>query len=635
MTAVLISSALQLTIPSYALRLVRRFGVQRTGWFIVKVFSCFALLHLLGPLRPVAAGPFSGVMPEVIYSVGSLLLLIGMGHMETLFSEREQAYGHEQKLCSQWELQAKKETADLARANRDLRSLLAGYAESEIALKESEARYRFLFDENPQPMCIFDTSSCQFLAANHAALLQYGFTQKEFLALTARDLVRDAAVSEFVRDVNKPCRGAESRGFWQHCRKDRTLIDVEITAMDIKYAGSQARLILPTDVSQRRRRELESQQVSKMEVIGRVAGGVAHHFNNILTIVDGNVSILLHKPQDPTSAAQLKHVSDAVVRATTLTRQLIAAGGLQQAQVKPVDLNGLIRNLSEMLRRLVGVQIVLNSTCSSSLSAVLADRRLLEHIIVHLVLNARDAMPEGGLLTISTAAVSLGETQTRGSHQGKAGDFVRLTVRDTGCGMSPETQARLFEPFFTTKDVGQAVGLGLASVHGAIKQMSGWIEFNSTVGAGSEFRVFLPCAPVAEGLAPAGSGAANSAIMGTVLLVASEDRVRNLARCVLSWNAYRVIEADCSATALMLWQGQASKIDLLLTDATLPDGMAGRDLANRLRETSPQLKVVYLSNPNPDAESPTALLPEQADFIPKPFSPARLLLVVQRCLAKS
>jgi len=266
------------------------------------------------------------------------------------------------------------------------------------------------------------------------------------------------------------------------------------------------------------------------------------------------------------------------------------------------------------------------------MAPVLADRYLLEYILVNLVLNARDAMPTGGTITISTANVRLDGTRVSGNPETRAGQFVRLAIRDTGRGMTPEVRAQLFEPFFTTKDIGEATGLGLAGVYGAVRQQSGWIELNTDAGAGTEFRVFLPSAPAAEVLARMEAKSATRVIKGTVMLIEPDERARGLARCVLNWNDYRVIEADGSAAASLLWDSQASNIDLLLTDLSLPDGRSGRDLADQFQKAKPGLKVIYSSVSCPGEETQKPALPDGLKFLPKPFTPDKLVQAVKSCL---
>jgi two-component system, cell cycle sensor histidine kinase and response regulator CckA len=622
-----IAGALQLIVPSYAFRLVRRFGTQRVGWFVAIAFLSLALLHLLGPQRFIGARPAAGITLDFMYVVGSVLLLIGMGHIETLFSEREQARWGEESLRQQWKSRANEETAHLVRTNQELVQEISRRDLIEKALEESAAQYSFLFTENPQAMWILDLRSCRFLAANKAALRLYGFTAEELTALTGRDLMLPSAVAGFLQDVCKPCPAAESRGIWQHCRKDGTVIDVEITALDLTCGELPARLMLANDITRRRQREMELRKVHKLETIGQVAAGVAQHFSSLLTVIEGQTAALLEHPRDLVTSEHLEHISTAVTRAAGLTRQLLAAGGRQVMRAEPVDLNGLIRSMNPLLRRLIGEQIAAQVTLAQ-LPLVLADQHQLQHVIVNLVLNARDAMPQGGTLVLSTANVRIDEDQVESGHQGKAGDFVRLSVRDTGCGMTPQVQARLFEPFFSARTPDGGTGLGLVSAYGIVRQMGGWIEYATEVGEGTEFRVFLPCAPGAP--APGQTETKPAALVkGTILLVEAEDRVRALARFVLNRHSYRVIEADCAATALLLWQGQAANVDLVLTDENLPGDISGCELAHRLQQSRPGLKIVYTSDStaHPDGQTPARL--DGVEFIPKPYSPASLLRAVQ------
>jgi two-component system, cell cycle sensor histidine kinase and response regulator CckA len=625
-----IAGALQLIVPSYALRLVRRFGTQRVGWFVAVAFLSLALLHLLGPQRFAGARPLSGLSLDFIYGVGSVLLLIGMGHIETLFAEREQAHSTKESMRQQWQSRAEEETAHLVKTNRELVQEIARRDQAQQALAESEAQYRSLFDDNPQPMWILDLRSCRFLAVNHAALRLYGFTAEELFALTGRDLMLPAAVAAFLQDICKPCPAAESRGIWQHCRKDGTIIDVEITAQDLKCGDQAARLMVATDITRRRQREMELRRAHKLETIGQVAAGVAHHFNSLLTAIEGQTTALREQTPDLNTAEQLEHISTAVTRATGLTRQLLAAGGRQLLRPEPVDLNGLLRGLNPLLRRLIGDKVA-PQFAFAAVPLILADRHQLEHVIVNLVLNARDAMPRGGSLTLGTAVVHLDETQVESGHPGKAGDFVRLSVRDTGCGMTPQVQSRVFEPFFTTRQPGAGTGLGLASAHGIVKQMGGWMEFTTEMGQGTEFRVFLPWAPGAVLPGQAGTRTATLA-KGTVLLVEAEDRVRALARFILNRHHYRVIEADDAATALLLWQGQAPNVDLLMTDENLTGEISGCDLAHRLQQGKPGLKVVYTSDVTAHPDGQTSAQLDGVTFLAKPYSPDTLVRAVETAL---
>jgi PAS domain S-box-containing protein len=621
-----VAGALQLFVPSYGFRLVRRFGTARVGWFLVATFACLALMHLLAPLRASEPGLTGGFTLQLLYVIGSVLLLIGMGHMDALFAERERAGWTEQSLRRKWESELKEQTAELMSARDELVQELATRDQLTKSLEQSEALYRFLFLENPQPMWVQDVRSCRFLAVNRAALGQYGFTFEEFMALTGRDLVLPSAVVQFLDDAAKPCPAAESRGTWKHCRKDGTLIDVELTMVDLDYAGVPARLVLADDITRKLKLDEDAGKVRKMEVVGLLAGGIAQHLVEVFALVNDQVAALREKPLDGQCTEKVERIGTAINRASGLTRQLLAAGGRQPCRLQSLDLNGVIRNMGEMLRRLVGEQIALEKICGEHLTPVVADRHLIEHVIVSLALNARDAMPGGGTLSLATSKVRMQENEGEHDARIKAGDYVCLNIRDTGSGMTPEIQARLFEPFFTTREPGHGMGLGLASVYGIIHQHSGWIEFTSEAGSGTEFRVFLPCAD--EALAIPGSELQDQTrwVRGTILLVEAEERGRALARFVLDRHGYRVIEADDSATAMVLWGGQGATVDLLIADTS------ARELVDNLLQARPGLKVIYTTEEerNLDLSADGGL--DQGTFVSKPFHPDELVHVVETML---
>lgn len=622
----LVAAALQLVVPTYGLRLLRLFGAQRVGWFLVMAFSSLALAHLLN------VGPASASTLDFVCAGASVILVIGMAHLETLFAERVQSEKKEATINSKWE-------TTLLEKNRAVESLVLDNAlrdQRENALAESEAHYRFLFSENPQPMWIFDLRSFRLLAVNKAAQRQYGFTPQELTGLKAQDLLPADAVSAFMLDVSKPCSGVESRGVWRHRCKDGSLIDVEVTAVDLRFADCPARVILAHDISERRRREMQFRLAQKLETIEQVAGGTAQHLSGLMTVIDGHASVLLQKACDTKTAEQLKLISSSAHRAAALTRQLLAVGGRHVMEKTVLDLNTVVRNLNPMIRRLLGEFITLEERYASHLPAIEGDAHLLEHILINLVLNGRDAMASGGTLTLITSGVRVGEGDVQAGI--RAGDYVCLAVRDTGCGISPEVQAHLFEPFFTTKDHGRATGLGLASVRGAVRQHGGWIEYSTEPGTGTEFRVFLPgtlAAPVSRRAAAAVVTAAAPPVRETVLLVEPNDRVRGLARFVLNRHGYRVIEAEGGPTALFLWEGQGSTVDLLLVDITLSEELSGRALAEQLKQSRPHLKVLFTFGTDESGNPQDAALAEESQFILKPFTPERLLQGVQNCLAAS
>ena len=620
--------ALQLIVPSYALRLVRRFGAHRVGWFVVTAFLTLAVLYSMAPLT--SRGSISGVAPQLIYLFASALLLIGMGHLDSLFAARLRACKEEKALQARWQAYVDERTKELSRANEHLLKELAHREESEQILKDSATQYRALFLENPQPMWVFDLRSLRFLAVNEAALKLYEFSPQEFMALTAKDLVSPAQLGPFLHEVARPCLGPQTRGLWQHLRGDATYVEVESTSLDIRYSGCPARLVLVNETAPGKRREKRLCQEQKMEVTRQIAGGVAHHLNNLLTIIDGHTNLMLLGQPDARTGEKLKQVSIAANRAAGITRQLLAVSGQFPLHLEPLELNEFLRKSEPMLRRLVGSQVKLEMVLGNRLPLILGDSRRVEPMLVNLVLNARDAMRNGGTLTIATSAVRIGENQARHHDEARPGEFVRLVVRDTGCGMTPEVQAHLFEPFFTTHDVGQGVGLGLASVYGVVKQHAGWVDVQSEVGAGTEFKTFFPCAPADAKPAQNEPSRSQTAGGGTILLVEPNDRIRGLARYVLGRQGYKVVEADCGGTVMNLLEGNFPNVDLLLAEIKLPGEISGIQLAEWLQPRMPKLKVAFTAE-NGEEFQPD-WIPEGAKFISKPYTPDKLLQAINACL---
>lgn len=617
------ASTLQLFVPSYGLRLVRRFGTSRVGWFVVTSFVSLAALHCLEPMGPRHGGFGPELVLNCVYAIGSVLLLIGMGHIETLFNHYDRSNSSQQSLSSHWEARVQKETATLTRANDALQNEIARRKRDEAVLRESEAQYRFVFTENPEAMWILDLRECRFLGVNKAALRLYGFTPEEFMRSTAQDLLPREQVDAFMQDVSQPCARAESRARWQHYRKDQTLMDVEVAVRDFTFAGSAARLAVITDISQQQRQESAVFQARKMELVAQIAGGVAYHFTSVLKVIENRAALLGTMTQNPGPAGHLQEIALATTRGNSLAYQMLAAGGQQAIQPRPLDLNRLIANSNLVLRRLCGEKVTLQNQCGPNSLPIMGDPQMLEQVLMHLVKNARDAMPHNGMVAISTAIVRIEAPPVQQENPDNK-DFVRLSVRDTGSGISPEAQEHLFEPFFTTKQ--EAGGMGLASVHGAVRQLGGWIECSSEMDSGTEFRIFLPC--VSESLLPSVSEiqAATVKDRGTVLLVDPDDRLRGVARYILNRHGYRVIEADSGAIAQLLWGGQSRSIKLLLTALALPEG-SGFELANQLIQTRPDLKVIYACA---EGEANNAELPEGCAAVAKPYQSDLLMECVEK-----
>ena len=622
---------LELCVPSYALRLVRRFGAHQVGSFVVVSFVSLALLHLFNPMKP---GMGSGLALSFVYAGASVLLLIGMGHVETVCQQRQRIQLEEQQLRTKLDSEARQKADDLVKIRQELAQEIVRLQQQVEALTASERQYRLLFANHPHPMWMFDLRSGRVLAGNDSALNLYGFSQKEFTGLTAKDLMSREAAKAFVVDFAKPCSTLEGRGIWRHRRKDRTPIDVEIIAVDLRFGDCPARLMMAEDIAPRVRRETELCELQRMRILRRVAEGVAHHFGQILTVVEGQAGVLRAGREGTAEADHLQQVLSEARRGSALIRQLLAVGACEGIQPEPIDLNSLIQKHEGLMRRLIGERIALEFHLGEALAPVLADARVLEHILVNLFLNAREALPQGGTIAIHTEAAWLDPHQKQ--HQTNAnikpGHFVHLTVRDNGSGMTAEVQERLFEPFFTTREDEKAMGLGLATVYGAVKQHGGWIEFESEPQRGTEFSVFLPVAQLPKQDRIATEPTVAPSTGETILLVEPHDRIRDLARHILQRNGYQVIEADSPATAALLMESQAKNIHLLLTDLSFPGGGSGRELAGRLLEMNSQLKVVYATAPLGADDDETALL-QEAKLLLKPYTPDRLVQTIGSSLS--
>jgi CheY-like chemotaxis protein len=328
----------------------------------------------------------------------------------------------------------------------------------------------------------------------------------------------------------------------------------------------------------------------------------------------------------------LKQISSAARRATSLTRQLLTFSRKQVIQTRVINLNDVIKELANMLPRLIGEDITLQTEYGPELPAIRADTGMIEQILMNLAVNARDAMPKGGQLVVSTQALDINSNYSRQRPEARPGRFVCLTVRDTGCGMDAKTLARVFEPFFSTKEVGKGTGLGLATVYGIVKQHQGWVEVSSEVNVGTIFRIFFP-ASICEADKQSESGEATEFVHGgreTILLVEDEAPLREMVTRVLRGYNYRVLEATNGPEALKIWNEHSEDIDLLLTDMVMPGGLTGSDLARIVRERKPNLKVIFSSGFSAETVAPD--FNEHSEFLAKPYRPNVLAQRVRKCL---
>ncbi len=390
------------------------------------------------------------------------------------------------------------------------------------------------------------------------------------------------------------------------------------------------------DVTAHHRLEEQYRQAQKMEAVGRLAGGIAHDFNNLLTIIMGCGEVLLAGPDLVDESRELVgQVLRSCERAASLTRQLLTFSRRQALRPRVLDLNLAVRDTARLLRRLIGADVELVVDLDAALGPVRADPDQVAQVLLNLAVNARDAMPHGGRLTIQTDTATVEREPAEGELGMSPGRYAVLSVRDTGCGMTPEVQSRLFEPFFTTKEVGKGTGLGLATVYGIVRQSQGHITVDSSPGAGTTFHIYLP---LAEGspAAPAPPSESRPVSRGreTVLLIEDEEPVRRLARMGLELVGYTVLEAGDAAEALAAFEQVAGKVDLVLADVVLP-GAGGPEVVERLKAIRPDLKVVFMSGYAEDATPVHGVVTAGRPFLRKPFSPAALAEMVRAVLDRA
>ena len=417
-------------------------------------------------------------------------------------------------------------------------------------------------------------------------------------------------------------------------RKDRTIFPVSYTSSPIITQGQAVGAVIAFhDITERITLEEQFRQSQKMEAVGQLAGGVAHDFNNLLTVITGYSDLtLMRLGNDEPIRSNVEEIRKAGERAASLTRQLLAFSRKQVLQPKLLKLNVIVSDVEKMLRRLIGEDIDLLTVLEPSLGQINADPGQIEQVILNLAVNARDAMPQGGKLTVETSNVYLDNEYVR-IHSGiRPGGYVMLAVNDTGTGMDGETQAHIFEPFYTTKVQGKGTGLGLSTVYGIVKQSGGNIWVYSEIGKGTTFKVYLPrvndggqieAAP--EPLADLSRG------RETILLTEDEEPVRRLTRLILEMNGYQVLEATCGDEALSIYERHQGRVELIITDVVMPR-MSGRELAQAPERLSPGIKVLYLSGYTDDAIVRHGLLDQKMAFLQKPFTPDALLRKVREML---
>jgi PAS domain S-box-containing protein len=504
--------------------------------------------------------------------------------------------------------------------------------ESLSAIRASENQYRLLFDSNPTPIYTFDQESLAFLAVNEAAVLHYGYSKEEFGKLTLRDIALPEDLPAFLEKLSRWRPGSAHSGVWRHRVRSGKLTEMEITAHPI--VPQKQWLCLAMDVTERLNLEAQLRQAQKMESVGQLAGGIAHDFNNLLTVINGHVGLMTATEKFTGKAAEsLKEIAEAGKRASALTRQLMTFSRKQEIAPQPVDLNSIVNNITKMLGRVLGEDVALEVDFAPDLPLIKADIGQIEQILLNLAVNSRDAMPRGGRLKIGTSCLNIDAQAARQNPEATPGRFVRLVFSDSGCGIPPENLGRIFEPFFTTKELDRGTGLGLATVYGIIKQHRGWIEVTSRVGEGTAFHVYFPASGEKTGAVT--HTPSDPKVLGgteTILVVEDEEPLLKLMHHILESYGYKVLDSMNGKAALELWSQHKAKIDLLLTDLILPDGMAGPELSKVLQADKPELKVLFASGYNYERLAKEFPPGTKVNFVQKPFHARKLAEVVYACI---
>ncbi|MBL0892542.1 MAG: response regulator [Gemmatimonadaceae bacterium] len=510
------------------------------------------------------------------------------------------------------------------------------------ALADNERRYRFLFDSNPLPMWAWDAETTNILAVNEAAIDKYGYDRETFLGLTILDLIDESERARFSQARLPFLEARQAAGTWTHRTASGERVEMDVITTSTRRLGRASWLSVGIDVSARReaeralaRSEEQLRQSQKLEAIGTFAGGIAHDFNNLLTAMLGYCDLLL--PQlAPESAIRrdIAEVRALAIRGTELSQQILSMSRRHVVQPTVFDPNEVVRGMQRLLRRVIGENIALESTLDEQVGTARADVSQLEQVLLNLAANARDAMPEGGRLSVDTLVLQ--PFDVRRLNLDPMQDWLCIRVRDTGIGMSEEVQAHIFEPFFTTKDEGKGSGLGLALAYSMIDQAGGEIRVDSAPGEGTTMYLLLPrLGDAVVSMPPVEEFPEQLAGTETVLLVEDEDTVRSVAAAALERRGYRVLVADHGEAAIAIAREYPGIIHLLVSDVVMP-GLHGREVADRIVRLRPGIPVLFISGYTDDALLERGVLEgDDRSLLAKPFTSLELARRVRLAIDES
>ncbi len=511
---------------------------------------------------------------------------------------------------------------------------------AEKSLRESEERFRLVTENASDLITVINNQGIiRFQSPSVERIL--GYKPEEWINRNGFEFIHPediekaaAALQRKVAEPDQPPFLVEFR-FRHH---DGSWRIMQVIGQSIPNQKSEGYVVLNSrDITENRKLEEQFRQSQKMEAFGQLAGGVAHDFNNILAVIQMQAGML--RMEQDLSQMQMDYAAEiekASQRAANLTRQLLLFSRRQTLQLRDINLNDAVANITKMLRRILGEDVQMHFKYASQTLIIHGDAGMMDQVLLNLTVNCRDAMPKGGDLFIETSFVEFDELAVAQSYKARPGTFACLGVSDTGCGISPEHLPRIFEPFFTTKDVGKGTGLGLATVFGIVQQHQGWINVYSEIGHGTTFRIYLPVSLQTadnQSLPPA----LKSMCSGdeTILLVEDDQVLRISVRNALSRLGYHVLEAHTGFDALEVWNQNHDKISLLFTDMVMPDGMTGKELAGKLLKFNPKLKIIYTSGYSADVAGKDFPLTEGVNFLAKPFEAHKLAQTVRTCLDKS
>jgi PAS domain S-box-containing protein len=504
----------------------------------------------------------------------------------------------------------------------------------EQELRNSEERYRDLV-ENAHDIIYSHDLDGNYTSVNKACELITGYTREEAIGRNLAELVAPECLADARRMLATKLAGVEETVYdLEIVAKDGHRISVEVNSRLVYQDGVPMGVQgIARDVTERKQLEQQLRQSQKMEAVGLLAGGVAHDFNNLLTVITGYSQLAMMKLQtDDPLRRHIEQIEKAGERAASLTRQLLAFSRKQVLQPKILDLNSVVLEMERMLRRLIGEHIELRTVLEPAPGGLKADPGQIEQVIMNLAVNARDAMPHGGRLTLEIANVELDDEYATHHIEVAPGPYVMLSVSDTGTGIDDETQARIFEPFFTTKELGKGSGLGLSTVYGIVQQSGGHISVHSQVGVGTTFKIYLPRI-VADAHSHRAGAETQEPFRGseTILLAEDDETVRGLVRRVLTGYGYKVLEAADGDSALLICREHPEPIAMLLTDVIMPE-TSGPQLANKLSQLRPDIKVLYMSGYTDDSIVHHGGLESGINFLQKPFTPAVLMHKIRQVL---